>query len=303
MYKVNNNYGTLTPESILLSLANDEFFKNKNLKITENALVFCTMLYLHYYYFKDKNGNNEHDEKNQFQRIGTDLIIKILTRDYYKDILQRLVELDIIEVNNSYLSSKFSKGYRLHDRFLKEKPVARQIRYDSVKKKFESLNKYFESRYSDEYCFIKQQSENLKLIHIDLERAIGWIEKNKDKFDENGDEVIKNIPHYYRQIFKVSSGFTRKILVSPTNKRVHSLLTSFPRNLRQFLCLIDEETGELNFRKCIIDGKNTQPLLICTKMKQEGIEPDRHFLDFCLTGTLYDYMAKELNESRKWVKD
>ncbi len=303
MLRINDNYATVTPYGILPILEMDEFFNNKMPKIAENALVFCTMLYLHYYYFKDKNGENKNDKKNPYQRIGTDIVIKILARDYYKEILQRLEELGIIEINNAYLAGIFSKSYRLNERFLKQKPIARNLRSKDVIRKFENLNQYFESRYQKGYDYLNPQSENMKLIHIDEVAAIEWIEENKDKLDANNGIIIKDIQHYYRQVFKVSSGFTRKISVSPTNKRVHSSFTSFPKYLRQFLCLIEEETGELNFNKCIIDGKNSQPFFICMKMKEEGIEPDKDFLEFTLNGSLYDNMAFELNESRKWVKE
>ena len=129
MFKINNNYASLTPDSILPTIENDEFFKNKALRVTENTLVFCTILYLHYYYFKNKNGENANDETNPFQRIGTDLIIRILARDNYKDILQRLIELEIVEIDHSYLASQFSKGYRLNDKLLGQQPIARKLKY------------------------------------------------------------------------------------------------------------------------------------------------------------------------------
>lgn len=293
MYKVNSNFSTLTSEGILPILQNDTWFQKLSPKITENALIFCTLVYLHYYYFKDKNGDDKNDKKNPFQRIGTDLIIKILARDYYKEILQRLTELDIIDVNNSYCTGLYSKSYRLNDKFLKQKPVARIIRYNISK--IEKLNQYFIEQKLFEYQYLLPQYNNLQLIHIDIDGALNFIETNKND--------IKNIEHYYRQVYKINSGYTRKISVSPENNRVHTSLTSFPKKLRQFLCLVDNETGELNFNSCTIDGKNTQPLLICSLMEKEGYEILSDFKALCLNGTLYNQMAKELGESRAWVKE
>lgn len=303
MLKINDNYATITPEGILPLLKKDEFFKSKRANVIENVLVFCTVLYLHYYYFKEKNGENKNDKMNPFQRIGIDLVIKILARDYYKEILQRLVEIGIIEINNSYLAGKFTKSYRINDRFVIQKPKVRKIKSKAVIAKFENLNQYFLSRYDNYYDYLKPQAENMKLIQIDLDSAIDWIEANKTKIDENKEPLIKDVQHYYRQIYKISSGFNRKLSVSPTNNRVHSSFTSFPKKLRQFLNVVEKETGMILFKKCIIDGRNSQPYFICMKMKQEGIEPDKDFLEFTLNGTLYDMIAAELGESRKWVKE
>jgi hypothetical protein len=290
MFKVNGNYSTLTPEGILSVLKNDVWFQQMTPKILENALLFCTIIYLHYYYHKDRPAEN--DEKNPFQRIGTDLIIKILARDNYKEILQRLVYLGVIEINDSYLPDKYTKSYRLNERFADQKPVARKIKYNL--KKLDKLNEYFIEKDIDNFPYLIPQFNNLQLIHIDFEAATKYIEENRNE--------ITNIEHYYRQIHKINSGFTRKIAVSQANRRVHTSLTSFPKILRPFLCLVEQQTGELNFSKCIIDGKNTQPLLICVKMEQEGFLPDVDFKQFCINGTLYDEMAKELNETRSWVK-
>jgi hypothetical protein len=293
MFKVNDNYSTLTPEGILPILESDEWFRKLTPKITENALLFCTILYLHQYYYKEKNGDNKKDEKNPFQKIGIDLIMKLLARDYYKEILNRLVELDIIEINDSYKTGVYSKSYRLVESFLKQKPIARKIRYNS--KKLEKLNDYFVGKKLEDFDYLLPQYNNLQLIHIDNDNAMQFIENKKDS--------IKNMEHYLRQVNKINSGYTRKISVSADNRRVHTSLTSFPKKLRKFLCLVDSETGELNFNNCIIDGKNTQPLLISVLMEKEGFEPDIDFKNFCLKGTLYDEMATELIESRNWVKE
>lgn len=305
MFQVNNKISTLTPEGIYPLIKNDAFFASRNPKIIENTLLFCTLLYLHYFYYKDKNGENKNDEENPFQGISSDLLIKILSRDNYKDILQRLEHLQIIEINNSYLAGYLPKSYRLNDKFTKQKPIVRKLRYASIEKKFE---KYIKSNQTENFktkdCpYLMKQKENLKLIHIDTDSALNWIEENKGNVDFSGEKIIKGEDRYIKQVYSINNGFGCRISVSDSNNRVHSSMTSFPKKLRRFLFLMDEKTGEMKYDKVIIDGNNTQPLLICIKMKQEGFEPDKDFFKYCLEGTLYQQLAEELCESRNWVKN
>jgi hypothetical protein len=158
-----------------------------------------------------------------------------------------------------------------------------------------SLNEFFIQKKLTNYSYLLPQFHNMQQIHIDYDSAITFINENKHE--------IKNIDHYYRQVYKVNSGMVNKIGVSESNRRVHSSLTSFPKKLRPFLCLVNEETGEMNFRKVTIDGKNTQPLLMCVSMIQNGVAPDEDFKRLCENGTLYDTMADELSEKRNWVKE
>lgn len=302
MFRVNSTTSTLTPEGVLPLLRTDSLFMGKHEKITENTLVFITILALHQYYYKDKIAWDEKEEGNPFQCISKTLICKILTCRNYKHILQRLVELNIIEIDDSYLAKQYSKSYRLKKRFFNQNLIARQIRNGTVRVKIEELNEYFINKMLIDYPYLVNQYNNLQLIHIDDIEAQKWVDENKDTIDQNGDKVIDNVEIYNRHIMKFQYGFSKKMSVSATNYRLHSTMTSFPGNLRRFLCMINTETGEIYKNKCIIDGKNMQPLLICIKMEQEGFIPDADYKKLCLQGSLYDTIASEIGENRDWVK-
>jgi hypothetical protein len=305
MFKVNNTLSSLTPEGIYDKIKNDEYFSSKSTKITENALLFCTLLYLRFYYKKENSLISKDSDNNPFQGININIIIKILARDNYKEILQRLVELEIIEINNSYCTGLYPKSYRIHKNYIFNKPLARKIRNKSVLKKFNELQilSQQENFIENNAEFLLNQARNLKLIHIDFEKAHEWISTNANELKSNGSKIINNANYYIRSINAFNNGFNDKISISDKNHRVHSSMTSFPKKLRKFLCLVDKNTGEMIFDKYEIDGKNTQPLLICLKMKQEGFEPDYDFINACLNGTIYDLMAEEMNESRNCVKE
>lgn len=297
MFTIKNNLSTLTPEGILPTLRECEFFQNKNNKTIERVLVFCTILYIHYYYYKDKIDSSKKNKANPFQQISTELIITILTRDNYVEIIEQLKLCGIIEVNNSYSAGCFPKSYRISDKFFQQRALARRIENKQVQKSVYQMNDLFVSTCLDNYPYLLPLYHNLEKIYIDSNEAIKCIENNKDTLSENS---YKN---YYRHILKIRCGWMRKMSVSDTNHRLHSTFTSFPKDLRQFLCVVDKESGELNCNHCIIDGSNTQPLMICVRMEQEGHTVDEDFKSYCTNGKLYDIIAMELEKSKRWVKD
>lgn len=292
MYLVKSSYATLTPEGILPILENDEFFKSRHNKITERALVFCTVLNLHHFYYKDKG-----TERNPFQQISTDLVIKILARDNYKEILARLEELGIIQVYNSYRARNYPKSYRITQFYYKQKNVARRIQCTAIQKSVQELSDYFASKHLEEYKYLLPLYRNFEKISIDVIAAMEWVENNRNELSEG---VINN---YLCQIQKIQWSWARRLSVSETNHRLHSTFTAFPKKLRRFLGVVDKKTGEMSSKHCTIDGCNTQPLMICVEMEQDGAIVDKDYKEFCIAGTLYDTMASELEETKDWVKE
>lgn len=299
MLSINGSATTLTPEGIYPLLKSDEFFEQRGDKIIENVLVFLTILSLRLADRKDKGWS---DEDGDYQEISTSLIIKVLARDNYKVILQRLEELNIIQVNRSYSTGQYCKGYRLSARYANRKLIARHIEYASVRNKIDALHEHFASKSLAKYPYLRQHYSNLQKIHIDYEGAMNWIEQNKDAVDAYGEKIIGNVENYKRQVLKIHHGFTRRMSVSESNHRMHSVMTSFPKHLRPFLGILDDEAEDIRFDKIVLDGCNTQPLLCCLKMQEEGTAPDTEFFDRCLDGTIYNLIASELGETKKFVK-
>lgn len=299
MFKVNNISATITPEGIYPILKNDAYF-GKHRKITENTLLFLTILTLRLNDKKDKFLNERSDG---FQEISTTLIIKLLSRDNYLTILNRLTELKIIAIDPKYLVNQLCKSYRITDKFALDKLVARKIKYPYVKKRLDIMNDYFSKKCLEKYPYLTNQYQNLQKIHIEYNEVMNWIEINKDVFNlDDVENAIGRTANYRMQAFKVSQGYIRKISVSDTNHRLHSSMTGFPKMLRPFLGIMNEHTNEILYDKVIIDGCNTQPLLVCLRMESVGVIPDKDFKDWCLDGTIYYHICNELKENKSWVK-
>lgn len=299
MFTVNNLCSTVTAEGIFPILKNDTYFKSRCGKITESALIFCTMLSFRYYYYKDKD---EEEGSNPFQQISSHLVIKMLGRDSYRGIMKRLEELHIIETDHKYMAGVKSKSYRLNDSFTGQRLIARKLKYEASIQRMERLNEHFMLKGLKNYPYLLQQYESLKRIHIDSIGAMAWIEENKDKVVD-GEKLINNIDYYYRSVRKIENGYTLKIAVSQANMRLHSSMTNFPRLLRPFLGLVNKETGELRRNKCTIDCKNSQPLIISVLMERAGVMPDADYKKYCFDGAIYDVIAAELQEPKQWCKD
>jgi len=299
MYRTSNSYKTYTPIAILPILQGLEPFSRSSIKL-ENALLFISNLYLRSFYYVKQFRNSSKiesiNEMNGFMPINSDVIIAILGRDYYKDILLQLAELGIIEINNSYCTGALSKRYKLSDEYFIQKPIARELQNKKVRNKLDNLRELFKKR-NQVYQYLHHQLENLRYIHIDKESANRWIEENI-----SADKGYKRL-WYQLQVDKIAYGFTKHLKVSSTNKRLHSPFVILPKSLRQFLYLVDEETGEKRYDKIEIDGSNTQPILLCVKMEQEGHVLDEKFKEYCLNGKIYDVIADEMEVERQWVKD
>jgi hypothetical protein len=290
---------TFTPEGVLPLLKTIEPFSHSNVKL-ENALLFISNLYLRSYYNVKKSENDyenaSYEDFNEFMPIHSDHIITILGRDYYKNILNQLIEQNIIECNDSYLSNYSSKRYRISSEFFEQKPIARQIESNRVKKKLQRIREYSEHKIKN-LPYLQHQLENLSYIHIDKSKADDWIRNNIPET-----EGFK-AKWYYHIVNTIEYGFTNHLMVSQNNRRLFTPFVILPKELRKFLYLIDEETGNIIDRKIEIDGTNTQPILLCIKMEQEGHIIDSDFKELCLNGHIYDYIAENLNETRSWVKE
>lgn len=295
MFTVNNTPSSLTPEGILIRLNESSFFKG-NRVMTENALFFLTNLYFRTIRNYDHNEDEINDRNNEFQNIGSDLLISMMSRYNYKSILNELVSLGIIEINHSYTTGVSNKGFKLNPEFLSQPSKARRFQLESSKTKFHKLDEYYRSISLKDYPYLEPMMNNIKdSIFIDDEKAREFI-SNSDLSDNR-----KN--HYLKRVEAVQLRYLWNMKVAKSNQRLYNGFTSLPRDLRQFLFTVNKETGEQDFSKIEIDGSNTQPVLICIEMHNSKTNPDTEFEELCFNGELYDKIASDLAVSRRDVKD
>ena len=288
MFKINNFCATLTPEGVLPVLQSNPSFKHKS-KL-ESALLFISLIYLKMYY---KTANRY---ENLFQPISSNILINILTTKTYKQVIINLENLGIIESDRKYAKNLSSIGYRLTEKYANQKGIARTIKTKIVQNKFHRLKDYYLNYQIQNYPYLQQQIENFKYIFIDKENADKWIEENiLDNTDRKD--------YYNKSVDKIYYNYSNFLVVAESNGRVFSAFTSLPKQLRKYLYVVDENTGEMIFDKTEIDGKNTQPLLISAKMLNEDNNCDEDFIKLSSEGLLYNKMAEELDESRTWIKE
>lgn len=278
MYTRNEINASLTPEIILELLEKDKDFSD-NLLLKEKALLFCTLLYNRWWEIRK-------EQSNVFQKISTNLLITLLTRDNYKLIINKLEALGIIEIEKSYIPGHCPKGYRLKNEILKSKPIARRILLTETKTRLKKLGTYFLNKVFKYYPYLQTQFENLKLIHIDSDEALEWIDNNEKLKEEQK-------LHYFTKVKSISNGVSPYISVALTNDRIFTTLTNLPSGLRPFLYINDDKIGR-RYLKVQIDGSNTQPALLCVKMKFERISPEKDFWDFSMNGNLYLKLGEEI---------
>jgi hypothetical protein len=278
---------TVTPEGIKPKLETHPLFK-KNSAALEKALLFCSYLYVRASHF------NNSDEENPFQSIRNDKV-RLLLGDKFVDYKAALIELEIIEVDESYVNGDYSMGYRLTDKFINQKEKYRGIKYPVVQKKLIRLKDHIFQYILRYHPYLKPQLDNILNIFIDFDAAKEYIKNNNELSAEQKRSYLKHV-------YKIDSEFKISASVSKTNGRFSSIFVNLPKVLRPFLYSLVFETGEILEDKIEIDGSNTQPLLLLVKMEQEGLIPEPELKTIVFNGTLYDVIAERLNEERDWVK-
>lgn len=294
MFTLKGSPASYTPESILQLLENSSIFLNSRV-LMENALFFLTNLFFRTINNYDNDEDEKNDSNNEFQPVSSDLIIAMMSRKNYKVILEELEKLNIIEINHSYKTGEYNKGYRINSELLIDKPKLRKFEMMITKKKFKRLDDYYRARVANDFPYTLQMINSIRdKIFVDFEKA--------NEFIQSSDYPDKKKRHYLKKVRAIQLRYTWNFKVAKSNQRLYHGFTSFPKDLRQFLYTYNE-TGKKDFSKIEIDGCNTQPVMICIEMRNTGAIPDSDFEELCFNGNLYDSIAIGLGVERNDVKE
>lgn len=174
----------------------------------------------------------------------------------YLPYLNLLKSEGIIECNESYLTDKYSKGYRFTDAYadfeLKKVEITDWCLIKKSKKFWEMNNKP-----SSKNCYHLKKWFNNKLLKIDYQGALNWIAQNEkneilNKKRKKGKIDIKLKHQGYRimvESFKDHRYFHEQ---NRKNKRFYSNLCSLKSELRRFITYDGKQMVS-------IDIKNSQP--------------------------------------------
>jgi hypothetical protein len=191
------------------------------------------------YYGRIFNKGLEHDS---FICLSAKILHNILGGDY-KKYLQFLLANEIIESDNQYITGQKSKGYRLTEKYRKQKFQQEQITNYNIIENVEMFQAEQENKIKlNQHRYIY---DCLQQIKIDAEGARNYIEQN---IYDNEEYSSYNIS--VDLIESKSFFFT----VDSTAGRVHNNITNLSRNLRPFLRYNNEKLVE-------IDIANSQPFL------------------------------------------
>jgi hypothetical protein len=304
MFYENSNFAAIVPESIILILKNDSAFKNP--KLLENALLFITHLKLQNHIYKDT------EDQNPAIGYHSDLLRAIFSSDYYVESVDRLIQLGIIQKQGFYSPGSRSYQFKLTDRYFFEPSIIYPYRYKGVIKKILNIRqKFYKNRYFNLSPYLHKQYDNLQCLFIDKEAADKWVleqepiwfEENNAKSQNQKKNTMLRVNYYLESVNKIHYGFLHNISVSQSNNRLNTALTAFPKALRKFLYIQDICSGMKIFKKIEIDGSNTQPLILCLYLENKAYEIEPEVKQLCLSGILYDTIARDMNETREWVKE
>jgi hypothetical protein len=169
--------------------------------------------------------------------------LKRVINGRYKDYLQDLMEMKVIETDNRYIKKIKSKSYRLTENYRKSKIKQERIMDEKIISNYRNYKAEQKSRISENHY--KYLFECLEKIEIDYEAAMNFLNNHAENFEQYNS--------WYCSIERIHNKdwfFT----VDQKAGRVHNNITNLAKNFRPFL--------SFNRNKLIeIDISNSQPLL------------------------------------------
>lgn len=186
-----------------------------------------------------------------YVNLQSEILGHFLGEKYYTTIIQHLTDSNIIAVNKAYSPNRFSKSYRLLEKY-RERPVI-SIEFDTpaAKRMVKKLNDWHRKKREaiPDHPVYQLLYENLTRVDFDYDRAAHFLEAQRADLsaDQYNARKVAIDQLYHKDFF-----FT----VDPKTGRAYNNITSLPRDFRQFLSYEGEPLIHL-------DIANSQPLLFC----------------------------------------
>ena len=171
------------------------------------------------------------------------LFLKSVLSGHYRDYLQDLMEMKVIETDNRYIQKEKSKAYRLTENYRSRK--TKQIIIEDKKIISNYWNYKAELKKNISESHYKYLYECLEQIEIDYETAKTVLNQTDCDFEQYSSWNCSIDMIYSKDWFFV---------VDKTAGRVHNNVTNLSKNFRPFLIFNNQKLVE-------IDVKNAQPLL------------------------------------------
>ena len=178
-------------------------------------------------------------------------ILKSVLGSCYKDMLTTLVNMQIVQMTNYYQLGETARKLSLCSDI---QTTHEEIYTNTIDKYFDKMNlelrKYEHEQEKQQKRqlgnkFYQNYLKSLKLLSISHIQEAHYLIDNKEFQSDNAKK-------YYQQILNKYTEGNFSISCVDNNKRIYSILTSTPRELKNFLNI-----------KFQIDIKNSHPLLFC----------------------------------------
>jgi hypothetical protein len=236
------------------------------------------LLYIIYhlrtYPFKNREFSSE-----DFIPIKIDYLRNLITYNKTKYFLDLLVKEEVLLCDNKYQVGIKSKGYKITDKYKKQKFYLEEMENKALSSKIEKVLKSIKDevvKRNDAYSYITVCMENLKIDRKKADKIL-----SSKKILKGTKESMKTMLDRFDEKFAT---------VDNTGNRLHNNLTNIATVLRKALTYKDK-----NITQC--DLKNSQPLLFRVYLNKYPHIPKEEldkYLDVVCNIGFYEFFASKL---------
>ena len=206
-----------------------------------------------------RNAYHLHNSKSRFHKINSRLLIRVVGEDYAK-MLDMLCSKGLIHIPETKFdvtckldkqTGNYNRRIRMSTREyeLQSSQIERySMPVEDVKKYIDRMDAYFLTSHRGLDEFLTQYQQKLTLLEVARETDIQtWL----DTRDSLGDWKSNEQKEYYRMLVdEYKNPFTKNRVGDDWNKRINSILTRTPKDMKCFLN-----------KKFEVDIRNCHPLL------------------------------------------
>jgi hypothetical protein len=236
-------------------------------------------------------------KENDYVPISSKILHDVIN-SRYKERVNELIDMEIIEANGSWLKGKKSQGYRFLPEYRNTKLKAVQIMDNRIVSKIEQFRKYKLAEITlPQHKYIFDCLQQIEILADDANKYV-----DETVFEDGKNSVHKMMIDFVKNI-------KEKWYWTPDkNGRIHNNITNLPRELRKFLRWQKNPLVE-------IDISNCQPFLFNKLIRNyvnediEGISTMINYLSYVTTfsdillfeylttkGIFYDYLMEKFTK-------
>lgn len=229
---------------------------------------------------------NKMKQKDSYQEMNAEImrdLYSVQGKWNYKQIINKLIEIKLIECDEQYSIGHKSKGYKINPEFKLGKTKKIKIENELLNNRITNFKLKKLTQMEEKY---KKVINSLYTLTIDYNKAIKFIRNKYEIFSEEYKNrlIIINLIND-KMFFHTVDNF---------GKRLHHNLTNLPSDLRKFITLNGKALGQ-------VDIVNSQPLFFLTTLiKNNPNEGEVSKLkDIVSNGEFYEFIMEKVGENNR----